>query len=399
MKKLIALLMAILMATAMLSTAMAYEAKKPETPRLTHTLVLTDPNLSALPYNIQYEFQVKSGPNVEEPKIVNDRDSLVVGTPSIGSLQYTPADTFDAVKKSCTKTLSIDWTGVEIKEPGVYYWVIEKKQTNEEFKDLPEDQQPSNYNETLYLYVYATVAGSEGDTTTLDLTVNLYKQQPSGTTIDKVTGENGLNDQYPSKLLNLKVEKKVTGNQGSHSQYFPIKVKLTAPTSTVAQKYIITGVQETIPANAYDNQNRSNPTTVEVPAEKNVAEFVLWLRHGDVATIDGLLYDTEYLITENPKDLNNDGTADEDTNYYQASVAVYGSDPGAQVSTDQETGVAQAVDGGVTVADTKVTFTNTKSTTVPTGIDLQTSAPVVCLLMAMGLMLMVFAGKRKEETF
>ena len=64
---------------------------------------------------------------------------------------------------------------------------------------------------------------------------------------------------------------------------------------------------------------------------------------------------------------------------------------------------ADATANGATASDTALTasttvaFTNDKQAVVPTGVVLNTSAPLMGLLLAAALLLMINAGKRKFE--
>ena len=59
---------------------------------------------------------------VMQPSDIVEVEMAVSGAPSIAPLEYTPDDEF--TDNACTKTLSIDWSRVVIKEPGVYVWEV-----------------------------------------------------------------------------------------------------------------------------------------------------------------------------------------------------------------------------------------------------------------------------------
>jgi hypothetical protein len=49
------------------------------------------------------------------------------------------------------------------------------------------------------------------------------------------------------------------------------------------------------------------------------------------------------------------------------------------------------------ITSTQISYTNEKNTTVPTGIELETAAPIVGMILAMAMLALLFVGKRKEE--
>lgn len=379
MKKLIALLMALLMATTMMTMAMAdgettddttgtttaasaYTAVQPNenAPGVTHTLTLTN-GVESLAYEIRYTFTVGDVKVMQPSDIPETQKAYAVeGAPSINEIVY---DSTDGEFTTKTKNLVIYWSGVQIKQPGVYRWpvTIEKKSTD------PNEQDSTSI---AYLYAYAIdnngklMLDSCGWTTAADL--------------NSAEGKGNLTDEYPSTFKNLTIVKNVEGLQGSKDQYFQFEIKLTTPANYGKTEHKISGSYQTsVPATAYHTE-KTNPSTVTVTAGGTEATVTLWLKHGQNATIEALPYGTMYTITEA-------------SSGYDVSIAVAG-------DTANVTNEAPSVSDTGLNADATVTYTNTKTPTVPTGVDLQTTAPVVCLLMAMGLMFMAFAGKRKEET-
>jgi len=399
MKKLIALLMAILMATAMLSTAMADTTTGTNTATsvytdlsvangnlandlleaITHTLKLSSDELEKLPYDITYEFAVGDPQVVEPLELVGTTDEIkaqirkfVEGKPTITeSITYTTEMDFNNSTKSQSSDLELTWGNVAFKEPGVYRWQITKTVRT----DAPD---ASNEDNIAYLYVKVidNSTATESKLALAGVTVSL------SSTLTNIKSDNeSMDDQYPASMVNLQISKTVTGDQGSRNQYFEFKVKLESPAGAEPMTYDISGVSNPVPATAYHSQ-MINPETVTVyPIGDTKNEPIsLWLKHGQIATIENMLFGTTYTIIENPGD-------------YTIDAVVVDNDSGSDhtISEDKKTV------NGVLESDESVAYTNKKNATVPTGIDLQTSAPIFGLLMAVAMMFMVFAGKRKEQ--
>ena len=362
MKKLFALLMALVLTAAMMTSAMAYTAVKPTNgqPAITHTLELTSDDMDSLAYDIEYSFAVGAA-EVVQPEGVTDASKAVTGAPTIANIKYTSEDTFSEGNKTCTKELQIDWSGVSIMEPGVYRWPVVKS-----FTDTDPVDEPSNEKPETYLFAYVIDNNGQLQIETVGLTTD--------STLNDAAGKGNFEDNYPINTLDLSVSKTVTGNQGSREQYFKFTVSLTAP-AAIDATYPITGITESVPATAYHGA-KTNPTTVTL--ENGKATVELWLKHGQTAKITGLLYGTAYNITES-----------ENAGYTVTSV----------ITGDTTNTTANAANAGDTSlqADSIVAFTNNKEATVPTGIVLESGAPIYGLLLAMGLAVVMFIGKRKEE--
>ena len=181
-------------------------------------------------------------------------------------------------------------------------------------------------------------------------------------------------DNYPINTLELSISKTVTGNQGSREQYFKYTVDLGAP-GKVNGTYEIKGITVDVPKTAY-NAAVKNPTSVTF--EDSKAQVSFWMKHGEAAKIADLLYGTEYTIVES-----------ENAGYEVTSVTTGD-------TLVKESGAATVSDTSLEV-NTTVAFTNNKEATVPTGIVLESGAPIYGLLLAMDLAVVMFIGKRKEE--
>lgn len=333
----------------------------------THTLTLSDTNATQLPYKITYSFSVSEKATIMQPTdiILANAHMAVTGAPSIAQIIYTPEDTFDE-NKSCTKNLVIDWSNVKIKEPGVYRWEVTKS-----FEDEDAANDPTNNTTTSYLWVYAKDNGSGLAIASVGYTTDANLQEEEG------EDEKGpMGDTYPAKTINLTISKAVTGDQGSRDQYFKFTIQLKRPVGAIDKECDITGsFDETVRATAYNNATTNQN---KITVEENTT-LVLWLKHGQNAIINDLLFGTSYVITES----ENIG--------YNVGTVVTGDTNGVTKAVDNKEVRDTSLEEATTVA-----YTNEKKATVPTGIDLQTGAPIMGLLMAASMLLMLFIGKRKE---
>lgn len=112
--------------------------------------------------------------------------------------------------------------------------------------------------------------------------------------------------------------------------------------------------------------------------KNGLAEFVVWLKDGQSVKINDIVYNTAYEITEG----GNDG--------YNVTAKVEGKDITGSYADKKTT------DDGL-IDDATVTYTNHKDTTTPTGISLQSGVAFFGLVLAMGMMMLMFVGKRKEQ--
>ena len=335
---------------------------------VSHTLALVD-GATELPYEFSYTFSIGSLEVVAPTDIEETKYSaLVEGSPVLAdgnkTITYTSAD-FDGVTQK-TKTLAVDWSNVKVKEPGVYRWKVTKTLS----PNASDGDKPSENNPTSYLFV--SVVDENG---------KLVVSSANLATNEALTEKNGFNDTYPAQQLDLSVSKKVTGNQGSKSQYFEFTVQLKLPAGYSTDKIAISGINATVPATAYHGTQTNTLTFAPISDSNYNYQATFWLKDGDTAKISGLPYGSSYDITENKATCEG---------YSGVSTEIDG-DTDA-IKSDNKYSVT---DGKLT-GTTTVAYTNTKDSTVPTGIDLQTGAPIMGLLMAAAMMLMLFAGKRKE---
>lgn len=172
----------------------------------------------------------------------------------------------------------------------------------------------------------------------------------------------------------LKITKTVAGNMGDKTKYFPFTVQLTGETDkTYAGSYAVGG-----------GSYASNPPTIAVGT---TATF--YLKHGETLTIADLPAGISYEIVETAA--NTEG--------YITAVTNSDGDGDVESTTEGETttytGKATgSIDAG---DDITVAYTNTKGTTVDTGIVLDSMPYILMLAVACMGLVVVFTKKRRAE--
>ena len=343
----------------------AYDAVTPANGQISHTMTLTGEPYY-LDYTIKYSFAA-SDPAVLSPDGLTPAD-VITGTPTIADVSYGPADDFaSATDHKITKTAAVDWSGVTFKEPGIYYWKVTKTADK---GGAP--QVLSNISPETYLFAFIT-----------DVNGTLTAAATGLSTTAELTAKVDLQDQYPATTADLSVGKTVTGNQGSKDQYFKFVISVT-PAGSAARTYTISGFDPAATVNASPyNDGAVQPTSPVSMTGGTATEITVWLKHGQTVKIEDLPYGSSYTVTETAEG-------------YTATYAVTGDNTKTEQG-DNASGSGTSVTDPSVTADTTVQFTNDKTVTPPTGIDLATGAPVMGLILAAVLLMLVFAPKRREE--
>ena len=381
-------MLAALLLVSMVPTAMAYTATRPGTAdadgnyyttNIKHTLSLTD-MMTELEdgITITYKFAVvENSLDVLLPEEgFKNQSQAVTGAPTIADIVYNQ-DTSFGTTASNEQPLTINWKNVSIMEPGLYTWKVTKSVETTGTTDSPSNSENDN---GFYIWAYAAI-----DSGTLKVMNTGLARSVSGSTL---SDKDNLEDQYPEKKVSLSVGKNVSGTMASTEQYFKFSITL----NTVASEtpYTITytqnGVNSTdysVPATAYHDEQTDNPASVTVTTTPTTV--TMWLKHGQVATINGLPYGSSYTILE----------GDDTLTYSDFTISATINESGDQTDVSNVASTRTVSDNYLT-RDTTVTYTNTKNATVPTGITLNTAAPMAGILLAISLLGILFIGKRKE---
>lgn len=284
------------------------------------------------------------------------------------SVKFNAGDTFTEATdtKSLTKSFNIDFSGVEFEEPGVYRY------------KLTEEEAPNGYSvvrdsvTTYYIDVYVEYLT---DTAT-DLTIGgivmvatNHSDVGAGTS-DGVTKATTAVFENEKDTYDLTVTKLVSGNQGSRNKPFTFTVKVDG-IQNGTYSYTVDGGKTYKSATADGGK-----FTIEEDLKHNQTMVFKDLPKGAKISVEETSYATDgYTTTWAATEA--DTTDTDNTASGNSNGSLY---------TDTNSGMT---------GDTVVTFTNTKSGTIPTGV-LLTIAPFAAL-MVVGLAGVVLVLKKKKN--
>lgn len=351
-KQLLVLLLAVMLVVGNIvpvNAATTYASVSPSqaTIDVAHTMTLTDAQ-KTLSYPISYSLEVKDG--VTGPDGTNV-SVAVTGKPSITSAINIPVGNYTSTSGVISNTLTIDWTGVSFKEPGVYKWQVEKKITAKGPETLSNDGGTS--------YVYAYVVDNGG---------TLSVEQVGMAVDEALTVKRNLADTYPASAHDLTVEKIIQGNEASKNQYFKLLVTLRLPDGASGNYNIKAASGSTydtsVPETAY-HLAQTNPIKTGDLTGGTPKEIAVWLKGGQKIIFEALPHETIYSVTED---------ADTAKGYTMTG----------------------SVSGKTLDLDRTVDIVNTKTATTPTGIILQAAAPVAGIVLALALLAVVMLSKKRS---
>ena len=349
-----------------------------------------------------------------------------VGSPTIGTAAYSVNDTADSPDDTrvfgtasdayytVKKDVSVNFGSVTFTEPGIYRYIIEETASNAAY-GISDDVGPAGtftaknveLKRTLDVYVEDNGSG-ELRVTDYVLYEGTVTEQPTpaasthhaaytsgyvnvATVADGGDGANlgPKSNSYINlyKTHNLTIAKNVTGNQGSKDKYFAFTVVFTNAVNGTVYDVDITNADDSPAANAATTHaSMSNPTSITISGE-TTATF--YLQNGQRVVIKGIADGTQYSVEEDEEDYSpallvtgdTDGTATND---------------GTTVTLTSGSGAADKyADTGIT-DNTSLTFTNTRSGVLPTGIIMSVApAAIVGLGVLAAIIAMIVAGKRR----
>lgn len=321
--------------------------------------------------------------------------SRVEGTPTIGTAVFTNTDvkydTAQDLKSTSIKVetgtkdpvtleegqsyarhdVSVDFTTVTFKEPGIYRYEI--TETNDTTGTVTNDADATRIMDVYVIDVNGTL---KVQGYVLHNNEGAVKQDGTSAT-GKATG-------YVNKMeaRDVKVEKKVEGNQASHDEYFKITLKIDKALPDTTYAVDLKNADATTTTNGANTTAHTNAATIKTDADgKATAEY--WLQHGQSIIVRSMNIGATYEMNEDKTAMNKEGY-----------VATIKSTDTSDTVTDNE----YKVSGAIEKRDTDqidISFLNKRSGVIPTGV-IMTVAPfaAVTLLGAAG---MVTIKMRKKE--
>jgi hypothetical protein len=304
-------------------------------------------------------------------------------------------------EKYVKKTLTIDLSGIEFTEPGVYRYVITEvaaaegsivandevpKRTLDIYVD--DDTAAAAEQKTVKIAKYVLYSGEV--TTAPDADVAAGKTDYDGITV-KSTGYTNTYDTY-----DLEFSKTVAGNQGSKDKYFKFTVTIENVPGAVISVDADNSIFDQAPldnsANAYTaevmaaaNSADANNTVdgQQFAAENGTITFDMYLQHGQTVHLCGIPAGAKYTIAE----------AEED---YAPSIVVTGDTTNDQENDIDELKADTYTDKSLD-ADTTAVFTNTRNGAIPTGVILSIAAPAAVGAGLVGTLIVLSVKKKKHE--
>ena len=343
--------------------------------------------------NVSFTFRIDAGRAVPASGTnhviyAGDDVNRVVGTPvlkvggvSTGTVTFAPTPTektytsaqegdvvtLTGEQKYAVKTLTVDFSGVTFKAPGIYRYVITEQKANPKPSGISYD---TNFERTLDV----TVQYKAGSDTELEVSgYTFYKTNKTDGSNDTGTKDTGFTNSYATNDLTLK--KEVEGNQGDRDMYFKFTVKIS--NATKDNKYTVNLDYATKDAISLPDQTtHTNSAELTVGTDGTVTE-TYYLKNDEYIVIQGLTTGTEYEIKE--ADYSGDG-------YSTTNTDNTVTDADGKTTGTKEMGTA----------DHTVTFTNSKSGTVPTGILLETAPYLILGAVVVAGLVVLFATRRRR---
>ena len=304
-----------------------------------------------------------------------------IGKPTVGSAAFTSDylkdNIYDTVKtvegiadsvnlpagKVYAKLpVTVDFTGINFPNPGVYRYTVTEEATNQD--GITDD----TTTRTLDVYV------GYKDNNETDLEVMGYVMYNG--TITTTTGEtksNGFTNTYGTK--NLTLTKNVEGNQGNRDKYFRFEV--TLKNAVDGTKYTVTVPTDLSADDLEEGDQMSDVNKTELVATGGTVTAVYYLKDGQSITIQGLTPATTYAILE-------------------ASYAADGYTTKYQIDSNGEQTKNSFTAQTMGASSHTVTFTNTKNGTVPTGILLETAPYLILGAVVVAGLVVLFATRRRR---
>jgi hypothetical protein len=332
--------------------------------------------------------------------------------------------------KYADSSLTVDFSKVEFKEPGVYRYVLTQEPTKG-VRGIEDDQ-----DATRVLDVYVeNGTDKQGLKVAGYILSNVNDTDPvkaDGTSQQKSAGwQNAYN------TVNLTIKSTVSGNQASRDRYFRYTVTISGAAAGTKYDVDLSNADSETRSNGFSQARHTNPSSITagksstaeaVPVNANSQREVrafaagaflpiddqvlvadaggssakssdaegtvtqdFWLRHGQSITIKGLPKTATYSVTEDKDDLDQNGYTASLTDKKGDTLNGDGSGSPAVVM-DSSTKVA---DGAVT-EDTALTIDNHKEGAVPTGILIDYAPYIVGIVLAAAAVVVLTVRKKRQ---
>lgn len=287
------------------------------------------------------------------------------GLPTIADVTFAASDA-KSTDTSVTKTATVDFSKVSYKEPGVYRYVVTESGTAQGLSTT-EDQ-------TKAIDVYVT-----DDAGTLNVAgyVMHNNETDKAAQLDETKKLDDKDTDFEHVLTtsDLTISKTVTGNQGSHDEYFKVTVALTGADAGTKFTVDLANADATTKTNGINTEAHTNPATITAGNDGTVTQD-FWIQHGQSIKVLGIGGNTGYDVLEA-------------NGSYKTTIEVTGDTDGVNNATPEVSDTA-------ITKDTTVAYTNNKQGAIPTGVAMAIGGPVAITLLA-GSGIVVHMKKKKDE--
>ena len=320
--------------------------------------------------NVTFNFSIVGESKANSNTYSGADASKVTGSPVIGKAVFTNASTKYSSVQNLESTgiqavtgkkdpvtlaagqsyaranVSVDFSGVTFKEPGIYRYKI--TESADKTGTITNDVKT-----TRYMDVYVEDNGSG------KLSVKGYVLH--GTAIDPAQDGANINDDAKSEgfvnTMNgkrLSITKQVSGNQASHDEYFKFTLNIAHALPNTTYSVDLSKADATTQVTGVNADIHNNAATITTNEGGN-ASVEYWLQAGQSISVNSLSIGTTYTVSEDKAVMTREGY----------TTAITNAD-----DTDGVTNVEFTTNGSVDKADTKIdiSFTNKKSGTIPTGV-------------------------------
>lgn len=320
--------------------------------------------------NVTFNFSIVGEGKANSNTYSGADASKVTGSPVIGKAVFTNASTkyssvqnlestgiqavtgkkdpvtLEAGQSYARANVSVDFSGVTFKEPGIYRYKI--TESADKTGTITNDVKT-----TRYMDVYVEDNGSG------KLSVKGYVLH--GTAIDPAQDGANINDDAKSEgfvnTMNgkgLSITKQVSGNQASHDEYFKFTLNIAHALPNTTYSVDLSKADATTQVTGVNADIHNNAATITTNEGGN-ASVEYWLQAGQSVSVNSLSIGTTYTVSEDKAVMTREGYTTEIKN---------------ADDTDGVTNAEFTTNGSVDKADTKIdiSFTNKKSGTIPTGV-------------------------------
>ena len=369
--------------------------------------------------------------------------AMVQGSATASSVTFSSADSWTEVSSSgvtlnntgiegqyyCEKTITLNFSGVTFKRPGIFRFQLTPTSSTTSVAGLGIDSTPR--------YVDVYVNQNTSSTTDKDLVVSGYtihrdantvpdigvNYGGNGATVPNAHKDNGFENPYSSR--DVIIQKNVAGNQGDKETEFNFTINITGANPNTPYQVSVTDYNTLVDAfeaaglegeelaeekegtrNGYINSNRSNLSyfaTMLPMLTGNVEDFVkansrtgltadytlvtnasgnatynFKLADGDYAVIYDLPSTAQYSVTEAEQD-------------YAPAWAVYGN-TATPTSGSTNTVTSRTVGNN----DNGVLFTNTREVPVATGIETAVLPFAMLAVLGLGAVAVIIVKKTRK---